>query len=104
MFSYSVLIQFGLFFVVVVVWNIFSPWPKAWWGSYFLIVSLLVPGIAIAITTVWFGIGGVWGLFDMFRCLRQRVANPLDNGMVEGNMSLDDKAQLEAIDRKSEGK
>ena len=103
-FSYSVLLQFVLFFVVVVVWNIFSPWPKAWWGNYFLIVSLLVPGIAIAVTTVWFGIGGIWGLFDMFRCLRQRVANPLDNGMVEGNMSLDDKAQLEAIDRKSEGK
>ena len=51
-----------------------------------------------------FGIGGIWGLFDMFRCLRQRVANPLDNGMVEGNMSLDDKAALEALDRKSEGK
>jgi len=99
-FFYSFIYQFLIAFIGVVIWNAVSPWPMEWWSGYFLIVLLLVPAIAIAITTVWFGIGGVWGLFDLHRCLRQRVANPLDNGMVEGNMSLDDKAVLEAVDRK----
>jgi len=52
-----------------------------------------------AITAVWFGICGVIDLRAMFRDLNARVANHLDDGRVEGNMSLADKAQLEAIDR-----
>ena len=36
----------------------------------------------------------------MFRDLATREINELDDGRVEGNMSLADKAQLEAIERK----
>ena len=53
-----------------------------------------------AITAVWFGIGGAIDLLRMFRDLATREINELDDGRVEGNMSLADKAQLEAIDRK----
>ena len=53
-----------------------------------------------SITSVWFGIGGVVDLVQLFRDLKTRIINPLDDGRVEGNMSLADKAQLEAVDRK----
>ena len=52
-----------------------------------------------AITAVWFGIGGVIDLRRMFIDLETRTINVLDDGRVEGNMSLADKAQLEAVDK-----
>jgi len=88
-------------FVAVVIWNIFSPWPLAWWGWYFLITFLLIPGAMAAFTAIWFGICGFIDLRQMFTDLEQRVATPLDNGRVEGNVSLADKesvAQIEAQD------
>ena len=59
---------------------------------------LLVPCTVAAITAVWYGVGGFLNLLQLFRDLKLRVVNPLDNGRVEGNMSLADKAQLEKID------
>ncbi|MBO5723124.1 MAG: sodium:panthothenate symporter, partial [Lentisphaeria bacterium] len=98
-FFYSFIYRFGVTFVVVVIWNIFYPWPLAYWGWYFLIVYLIVPGVMAAITAVWFGIGGSIDLYRMFRDLENRTINLLDDGRVEGNMSLADKAELEAVDR-----
>ena len=98
-FFYCFIYRFGVTFVVVVIWNIFYPWPLAYWGWYFLIVYLIVPGVMAAITAVWFGIGGAIDLYRMFRDLEKRTINLLDDGRVEGNMSLADKAELEAVDR-----
>ena len=97
-FSYSIIYGFFGTFILVIVWNVFYPWPTAWWGTYFLITFLIVPGILAAITAVWVTICGTIDLRAMFRDLNNRIANPLDNGQVEGNMSLADKAQLEAVD------
>ena len=99
-FSYSFIYKFGFAFVLVIVWNLFQKWPPEWWAFYFLIVFLIVPGVMAAITAVWFGIGGGVDLFKMFRDLEKRVSNPLDDGRVEGHMSLADKQQLEAVDKK----
>ena len=99
-FVYSFIYRFGGTFLLVVIWNAISPWPISLWGWYFLIVFLIVPGVMAAITAVWFGIGGAIDLRRMFRDLASREINDLDDGRVEGNMSLADKAQLEAIDRK----
>ena len=98
-FFYSIVYRFFGTFIVVVIWNLFDPWPLAWWGYYFLIVFLVIPGIMAAFTAVWFGICGAIDLRAMFRDLGNRISNPLDDGRVEGNMSLADKAQLEAVDR-----
>ena len=99
-FCYSIVYQFILAFLMVMIWNVFSPWPARWWSVYFLIIVLIVPAIMASITSVWFGIGGVVDLTRLFRDLKTRIVNPLDDGRVEGNMSLADKAQLEAVDKK----
>ena len=97
-FIYSFVYGFILAFIVILIWNAISPWPTEWWGHYFFIRQLLIPGIFAFISTFWFGIGGVVDLFRLFRDLERRVVNHLDDGRVSGSMSLADKAELEAVD------
>ena len=98
-FLYSFGYGFLLCFVGTVVWNHFRPWPVEWWSKYFVIRYFIIPCIVACITTVWFGVGGVIGLRQLFRDLRaRRETNDLDDGRVEGNVSLADKMELEAID------
>ena len=50
-------------------------------------------------TTVWFWIGGVIDIRRLFRDLAARKeSNPLDDGRVEGNVSLADQEQLDQRD------
>ena len=97
-FVYSFIYRFGLTFILVLVWNAITPWTIELWSWYFLITILIVPGVMAAVTAVWFAIGGVIDLRRMFIDLETRTINELDDGRVEGNMSLADKAALEAID------
>ena len=101
-FAYSIIYQFILAFLVVFIWNRISPWKIQWWSNYFFVTLLAVPATLAAITSVWFGIGGFVNLVQLFRDLKNRVVNPLDDGRVEGSMSLADKAQLEAVDEKTQ--
>ena len=82
LFVYSFIYQFLLIFIVVLIWNIFDPWPKEWWNSYFYIVTLIVPGIIASISTVWFMIGGIVDTKRLFIDLSKRVDDPFDNGQV----------------------
>jgi hypothetical protein len=97
-FGYSIVYQFIGTFIVIIIWNILQKWPVSWWSGYFLITSLVVPGFITVIVTFWFGIGSVRDMIQLFRDLKTRKINFLDNGQVEGNMSLADKAELEALD------
>jgi len=98
LFFYSIVWGFFITFIGVIIWNAFTPWPIQWWGTYFFVVYLVVPGIMAAISAVWFGIGGSIDLFRMFRDLKARVDNPLDDGWVEGHVSLADKAEFEHLE------
>ena len=98
-FGYSFVYHFIGAFLCVVIWNAISPWPREWWSTYFLIVSMLVPGLVAAISTVWFTIGGLCDLRRLFRDLKTRTIDVLDNGRVEGNMSVADKARFEKIEQ-----
>jgi len=100
-FIYSFGYSFLAIFVFVVIYNWFSPWPLEWWARRYFIVTLVMPGMVAAISTVWFWIGGLIDLRRLFRDLERRVTNPLDDGRVEGNMSLADKDALEAVDQGS---
>ena len=100
-FLYSFVYGFGLAFAGVVVWNVIHPWPIEWWCWYFVIQFFVIPCILACFTTVWFGVGGFFGLRQLFRDLAARKdTNDLDDGRVEGNMSLADKAALEKVDEK----
>lgn len=95
---YTYVYSFGICFLMMVIWNMVSPWPLAWWGKYFLLTQIVVPAIAVAITSVWFAIGGFFGIIQLFRNLQNRVVDPLDNGMVEDGVSLSDEARFHRVD------
>jgi Na+/proline symporter len=86
--------QIGLCFIVVLIWNLISPWPIAWWGHYFFITSLLMAGVVGVVSTVWFLIGGFMDTRKLFKDMRARIDNPLDDGRVKGHVSLMDVSAL----------
>jgi hypothetical protein len=95
-FGYAIIYKFGLCFGAVLIWNLISPWSTQAWSNYFLVTSLWVTAILGVISTVWFLIGGIVDIRKLFRDLAARIDDPLDNGMVEGHVSLADKAAFEA--------
>ena len=97
--------SFGLFYIGTIVWNSFYRWPIEWWGWRLFILSIVVGCIVAMISMVWFMIGGIIDMRQMFRDLAARTQfNDLDNGMVEGNVSLADKMKFEKMDREHPGK
>ena len=69
-----------------------------------LIVFLLVPGAVAAVSAVWFTIGGVIDLRQLFIDLKKRVSNPLDNGRVEGHVSLADQSEFKNVEEAQQKK
>ncbi|MEN8254308.1 MAG: sodium:panthothenate symporter [Verrucomicrobiota bacterium] len=93
-FGYTFVYQFGFSFLMVVAWNAITPWPVAWWSSYYFIIYLVVTPVIGIITSVWFTWGGIRDIRQLFKDLARRVDNPLDDGRVEGHVSLVDVEQL----------
>lgn len=94
-FVFNFVVQFLVAILGAIIWNAVSPWPVEWWGTYFFIFFLIIPCLMSIVATFLFGIGGVIDLRRMFRDLKNRADNPLDNGQVEGHVSISDKAQFE---------
>ena len=92
-FFHSFVYAFVVCFLGVVAWNGFRRWSTTGWSRYFVVVNFAVPGVVAAVSTVWFGVGGFFGLRQLFRDLKSRKEmDILDDGRVEGNVSLADKA------------
>ena len=51
-----------------------------------------------AVSTVWFTIGGTRDLLRMFKALKIKETNMLDDGRVIGHVSADDIALVENVD------
>ena len=104
-FVYSIVISFGLFYMGTIIWNAFYRWPVEWWGWRLFILSIVVSCVIASISMVWFLIGGVIDMRQMFRDLAARTqVNELDNGMVDGNVSLADKAAFAKLEKTDEKK
>lgn len=95
-FLYAFVYQVILCFVVVLIWNLISPWPTSWWTHYFFYTSMVVAAVIGVITTVWFMIGGFIDTRRMFKDLEHSASNPLDDGRVKGHVSLVDVEKLGA--------
>ena len=85
-------------FVVVIIWNLFYPWPNEWWAWYFYINSIVLAGVVGIVTTIWFTIGGTKDLHLLFKRLEGRTANVLDDGRVVGHVSLADLKLVEKVE------
>ena len=98
LFIYTFIYRFFITFVLVAVSNIFFEWTPKMWGHYFYITHLIIPLPIAVITTVWFFVGGVIDLRRLFIDLAKRKENYLDNGMVEGNVSIADKEAVKMVE------
>jgi Na+/proline symporter len=68
-------------------------WGVREWAIRCFVVVLVVPITINVVTTVWFTWGTIRDLKRLFHDLAERRRNDLDNGMVEGHVSLADKAR-----------
>ena len=101
-FFWSSGVEVGLFYLGTVIWNSFYRWPLSWWGWRLFILSIGIACVKAMISMVWFMIGGIVDMRRMFRDLAARTqVNDLDNGMVEGNVSLADKKSFASLEQAS---
>ena len=85
-------------FVVVIIWNIFSPWSMNGWANFFFINQLVIGGIVAVISTIWFSWGGTRDLIRLFRDLDKKEVNANDDGRVIDHVSADDVERVEKLD------
>ncbi len=97
--GWGLIYGFGIMFCGVVLWNVISPWPARYWAVYFFITTIVTALAVGSVSTVWFLIGGIRDTFALMRDLAARVANPLDNGRVEGHVSTVDIARFQEIEQ-----
>ena len=91
-FFYSIVYQFLFAFIGVTIASRVFHWGVPQWSRYFFVVTLAVPCLAGLVTTFWFAWGTSRDIRRLFRDLEARTRDALDNGMVEGHVSLVDKA------------
>jgi len=86
---------FGIF-LVGTIWNLRSnvsvdAWAKFWWWK---VAVTVVIGVG---TTIWFFVGGIWDLKDLYHRLKTVKRDHLDSGMVVGHHNLGEEAEDELI-------
>jgi SSS family solute:Na+ symporter len=73
--------MFWLFlFIGGTCWNLVSPWPNSWWWNYVLVANIALPLLIGLVTGIWFSIGGIRDLFRLLRRLKEKHADPGDDG------------------------
>ena len=84
---------------MIVIWNVcFERWPNEWWATWFFITNIVIACIIGVVSTVWFTIGGTWDLRRLFKRLKEKEVNILDDGRVVGHVSAADVALVEKVE------
>ena len=81
-FFYMFVWRIGIATMGVMFWNMVRPFPAAWWGDYYYVMTLCIPMVLGMVCTVWFVWGGLRDLIRLFRDLGARVRDDSDNGFV----------------------
>jgi hypothetical protein len=96
-FCYGIIYEFGAF-LIIFIWNYFSPWSNEWWTNWFLFNNIILIGIIGVVSTIWFTIGGTWDLMRLFKRLDAQEVDLSDDGRVIGHVSAEDVEMVEKID------
>ena len=96
-FGYNTILVF-LIFLVIVIWNMISPWKVGWWVNWFFINRICITCIIGVITAIWFSIGGTRDLVRMFKRLKEKETNVQDDGRVVDHVSAEDIERFEKIE------
>lgn len=86
-FTYIFVYSFIIYFLGTLILRCFTDLTINYWKVWFWISSIYVTCIVTAIATVWLGACGVKDMIQMFKDLKNRVANPLDDGRVEDKVT-----------------
>ena len=95
-FFYTIFYKFLLAFLGAYVASKAFHWGERQWSGYFFVITIAVPFVLGIGTTIWFTCGSVMDIRRLFRDLEARKRDSLDNGMVDGQVSLSDKAVFAA--------
>lgn len=69
--------------VVIIVWNLaFWRWSDKTWCRWSFFQWVICEGLFGVIATIWFTIGGIRDIIDLFRTIRTIKPDSTDNGMV----------------------
>ena len=112
-FIYSFGWGFCICFIGNIIWHVLGEkgilpqQPESWWGVWFFIGSLCIACAIGIISTFWFGICSTRDLIRLFHDLDEREKaggglNALDDGRVEGHVSLADAAEIARIESTSD--
>ena len=93
-FGYAIIWQFVIAFAGVAIWHAISPLSPRAWNIYFFVTIVIVGITTGLVSTVWFLWGGIRDLRRLFIDLSKREENPLDDGWVEGQVSLVDQRKV----------
>ncbi len=69
-------------FAVISIWNLIAVWPDRWWANWWLFKICLAATIGV-ISVIWFTIGGIFNIKELFKTLSTKVRDDKDDGMVE---------------------
>lgn len=77
-------------FLIGVIWNVIVPWPIHWWSNFWYYYMIFLPLIITVATTMWFTVGVIRDLRQMYHHLETVDRSDLDDGRVVGHHNLDD--------------
>lgn len=83
--------------LMILIWNSISPWPYKYWVNWNVVNISIACTIGI-VSTIWFTIGGVWDLRRLFRRLKEKQEDILDDGRVVDGISADDISLVEKVE------
>ncbi|MEM6333312.1 MAG: sodium:solute symporter family protein [Planctomycetota bacterium] len=92
--SVALVIKTLLLFALVLVGtalSVFVDFSESFWASFWFYFVIYMAVLSV-ITVIWFSIGGLCNLYELFKSLSQAKVNALDDGTVVGGHNLVDEA------------